>query len=123
MIGVALTLFAIAALGGATMAVIRLRGAPYPPVWMALGHGGVAAAGLICFIYEVATASVTGLAYAALGVLILAALGGATLFLGFHLRGKPLPIAFVLGHGLIALIGFAMLAYHHFWMHEVGARP
>jgi hypothetical protein len=48
---------------------------------------------------------------AALVILILAALGGATLFLGFHLRNKPLPMPFVIGHGLIAATGFALLLW------------
>jgi hypothetical protein len=44
---VALIVLALAAVGGATLAAIRLRGAPWPPMWMALGHGGVAAFGVV----------------------------------------------------------------------------
>ena len=122
MLGVSLTLLAFAALGGATMAVLRLRGTPYPPLGLAIGHGVVAAGGLVCLIIVAATTGVRGLGLAALGVLVLAALGGATLFFGFHMRNKPLPIVLVIGHGLIALTGFALLAYYHFWEHEVGLR-
>jgi hypothetical protein len=100
----------LAALGGLVLAGIRLSGRPYPPTWLALGHGGIAATGLCLLIYA-ATVSpgIPQLAQIALGVLILAAIGGATLFLGFHLRGKPLPIPIVLGHGLTALTGLVLL--------------
>ena len=54
------------------------------------------------------------LARAALGVFVLAAMGGFTLFLGFHLRSKPLPIWMVLGHGLVALLGVVLLAMARF---------
>jgi hypothetical protein len=101
---------ALAAVGGLTLAVIRLRGAPWPPLWMALGHGVVAATGVGLLIYAALTAEgIPRLAQAALGFFILAALGGAALLLGFHLRSKPLPIPFVLGHGLIAATGYVLL--------------
>ena len=105
----------LAALGGATLAGIRLSGTPRPPTWMALGHGAVAATGLVLLAYYVATASgVPGLTQIALGVLVLAALGGAILFLGFHIREQPLPIPLVLGHGAIAATGFALLLITYF---------
>jgi hypothetical protein len=98
-----------AAIGGLTLAVIRLRGAPWPPLWMALGHGAVAATGVGLLIYAAMSQGIPTLAQVALGIFILAALGGAVLLLGFHLRSKPLPIPFVLGHGLIAATGFVLL--------------
>ncbi len=123
MLGVALTLFAVAALGGATIAAMRLRGTPRPPTWLALAHGTVAAGAVGCLVYEVVTVPPGTLALAALAVLVLAALGGSALFLGFHLRGKELPIVLVFGHGLIALTGFIMLAVYHYKAHEWGLRP
>ena len=45
----------------------------------------------------------------ALGVFVLAALGGATIFVGFHLKERPLPIPLVIGHGLVAVTGFVLL--------------
>ena len=123
MLGVALTFFAVAVLGGVTIAVLRLRGTPRPPRWLAVGHGVVAATGLALLIYEALTVSLGPLALAALAVLILAALGGAVIFVGFDLQGKPLPIILVLGHGLIALSGFALLAIYHYQAHEWGLRP
>jgi hypothetical protein len=101
----------LAALGGLTLAGIRLSGTPRPPTWMALGHGAVAATGLGLLIYAAATTTTPQLALVALGVLILAALGGATLFIGFHLREKELPIPLVLGHGLIAVTGYVTLLF------------
>ena len=44
---VALVLFALAALGGAAMAVLRFQGRPQPPLGLALVHGAAAAAGLV----------------------------------------------------------------------------
>jgi len=123
MLGVALTLFALAALGGATMAVLRLRGMTRPPLWLAIAHGALALTGLGFLGYEAANTVLGTLALAGSAAMVLAALGGATLFFGFHLRGKALPIPFVLGHGLIALTGFVLLAMYHYKAHEWGLRP
>lgn len=105
----AAVLFGLAALGGLTLAGIRFSGKPYPPTWMALGHGAVAATALGVLAYTAATDGVPTLAKVALGVFVLAALGGATLFFGFHMKGRALPIPLVIGHGLIAATGFALL--------------
>jgi hypothetical protein len=99
----------LAALGGLTLAGIRLSGRPLPPTWMALGHGAVAAVGLILLVYAAISSGIPGLAQVALGVFVLAALGGAAIFLGFHLKQRPLPIPLVLGHGLIAVTGLVLL--------------
>jgi hypothetical protein len=106
---IAAVLFALAALGGVTLTAIRLSGKPQPPLWMALGHGAVAAAALATLGYAAATTTLPTLAQIALGVFILAALGGATIFGLFHLRNKPLPIPLVLAHGAIAIAGFVLL--------------
>jgi len=49
------------------------------------------------------------MAQIALGLFVLAAAGGATLFVGFHLRELPLPIPLVIAHGLIAIAGVILL--------------
>src|SRR5438034_6958674 len=90
--------FALAALGGLTIAGMRLSGTPRPPIWLAMGHGAIAAAGLLTLIYTAATQPLPTIALAALGFFVLAAAGGATIFVLFHLRAKPLPIPLVLGH-------------------------
>ena len=118
MLGAALTLFAVAALGGATVAVLRFQGTPRPPTWLAILHGVIAASGFAVLGYEAATVGLASLALIGSGVLVLAALGGATMFFGFHLREKPLPIALVVGHGLIALTGFALLASSYLKLDE-----
>jgi hypothetical protein len=99
----------LAAIGGLTLAVVRLRGASWPPLWMALGHGLVAAVGVGLLAYAAATQGIPTLAQVALAIFVVAGLGGATLLLGFHLRSKPLPIPLVLGHGVIAATGYVLL--------------
>lgn len=101
--------FGLAALGGLTMVAIRLKGAPWPPMWLALGHGAIAATGLGLLGYEAYDPGVPQLAQAALGIFVLAALGGAAIFVLFHLKRRPLPIPIILGHGLLALVGLALL--------------
>src|SRR5436190_10385872 len=101
--------FVLAALGGLTMAGIRLSGTPRPPTWLALGHGAIAATGLITLIYAAVTQPLPTVALAALGCFVLAAAGGVTIFALFHLRAKPLSIPSVLGHGAIALTAFVLL--------------
>ena len=105
---------ALAALGGLTLAVIRLRGAPWPPMWLAHVHGIVAATGVALLAYAAATTGIPSLARIALGIFILAGLGGATLFLAFHRVSKPLPIPIVIGHGLLAVTGYVLLLVSYF---------
>jgi hypothetical protein len=110
----AMIVLGLAALGGATMAAIRLSGTPRPPTWLALAHGLIAAVGLILLGNVWMTDGVPWLAQVAFGVFILAALGGLTMFLGYHLRNRPLPILFVTGHGLVAVAAYVMLLTAHF---------
>lgn len=99
----------LAALGGLLLAGIRLSGVPRPPTWLALGHGAIAATGLGFLIFAVTNSTVPVLAQISLAVLVLAALGGITIFAGFHLRGQALPIPFVFGHGVTAIVGYVLL--------------
>jgi hypothetical protein len=101
--------FTLAALGGLTVAGIRISGVPRPPTWLALAHGAIAATGLIMLLYAAATQPLPTIALVALGCFILAAAGGATIFVLFHLREKPLPIPLVVGHGAIAVTAFVLL--------------
>src|SRR5947208_2228666 len=48
---VAAILFTLTALGGLLLAGIRLKGEPYPPLWLALGHGAGGAAGFAALGY------------------------------------------------------------------------
>ena len=45
----------------------------------------------------------------ALVLFILTAAGGATIFLLFHLREKPLPIPLIFAHGALAVAAFVVL--------------
>ena len=107
---IATILFGIAALGGLALAGIRLSGREIPPTWIALVHGVVAVAGLVILIMAVTGGGdVPQWARYALIGFIIAALGGLVLFLGFHLRGRALPIPIVLVHGGVAVVSFILL--------------
>jgi hypothetical protein len=106
-------LFALAALGGLTLAVMHFRsgGRERPPTALAVGHGLIAAVALVLLIIGVlgAAAGSSTLPVVALAIFVVAALGGAYLFLGKHLRGQALPSAVVVIHGLAAVAGFLVL--------------
>jgi hypothetical protein len=105
---VAAVLFAIAALGGVIMALIRFSGRDYPPVALAVIHGLFAAAGLITLIV-VAVAPGVGLSIRIALLLFLgAAIGGFSLVY-YHAKGRPLPISYVVVHGFVAVIAFVIL--------------
>jgi len=101
----------LAALGGLTMLAIRLSGAPRPPTWLALGHGAIAATGVALLAYAAVDPGIPTLALVALGLFVLAAVGGVTIFAVFHLKQLALPIFTVVCHGLVALAGLGLLWY------------
>lgn len=106
---IAACLFVLAAVGGVMMVGIRASGAPRPPTWLALGHGGIAAAGLVALLYAAMTQTLPAIALVAFGCFVLAAAGGATIFFFFHLREKPLPFPLMLGHGALAVTAIVLL--------------
>lgn len=106
----ALVLFALAALGGVVLAVMRFKGRPYPPMGLALVHGAAAAAGLVALIALVAKGTSDTSARTALILFIVAALGGFGLFL-HHLRKVALPIWLVVVHALVAVVAFLILLF------------
>jgi hypothetical protein len=103
-----IVLFAVAAVIGLTMAIAAFQG-KFPPVASAVLHGLFAASALVLLIIAVIAQGAAGAAAWALGVLLVAALGGFALAFGFHARKKPLPKGFVAGHALLAVIGFLLL--------------
>ena len=107
--GTAAILFAIAAVGGAVMAAIRLGGADRPPLAIAIVHGLFAAAGLVTLIVAVTSQAVPVLAKVAVAGFIVAALGGFTLLGLYHLQKRPLPIPLMLVHATVAVISFILL--------------
>ena len=82
MLKVSAALFAISALGGLTMAGIRLGRHANPPPWLAMLHGLLAASGLTLLAYAALTAPVPAFAVYALCLFVVAALGGLLLNLG-----------------------------------------
>ena len=105
----AAVLFAIAALGGATLATLHFRGRSPLPMPLALLHGALAASGLVLLVVAALTQpGFGGLALVALVIFVAAALGGFYLF-AHHLRGRPLPSAVVLIHGGAAVVAFLAL--------------
>ena len=102
-------LFALAALGGVAMALMRFAGTPRPPHWLAMAHGFLAGAALTLLVYAAATTPVRHLALLALLLFVVAAAGGILLNLRFHLHEIALPKWLVLVHGAIAVIGFICL--------------
>ena len=104
----ALVLFGLAALGGLVLAAIRVSGRPYPPLALALVHGGAAAAGLTALILAVAKAGAPDLAKVSLALFLGAAIGGFIL-LSHHLRKLALPIWLVVVHALVAIVALVLL--------------
>jgi len=105
----ALVLFAIAAVGGATMAIVRLKGAPRPPDWLTMLHGLLAAAGLTLLLNAYFTVGLPGMAQLALLFFLVAAAGGTYINLNFHSKQLPLPVPIMLLHAALAVIGFLLL--------------
>jgi len=107
MLTIAAVLFAVAALGGITLATLHFRKKGLPMA-LAIGHGLLAAAGLVVVIVAVVGGSTGSLLIASLALFVIAALGGFALF-SFHLRRLPHPTPVVLIHGLVAVVAFVLL--------------
>jgi hypothetical protein len=105
---VALVLFALAAVGGLVLALQRFSGKPLPSLPLALGHGAAAASGLVILIVFVTGEGGPSGAKVALGLFLVAALGGFVLF-SRHLRKASLPIPLIVVHALVAVAGFVTL--------------
>jgi hypothetical protein len=106
MLTYALTAFAVAAVGGAILAYLRIvkKDVSMP---LALAHGLFGAIGLVLLAFGLSRTGGTGLTVA-LAIFVLAALGGFTLF-SFHLRSRPMPVFLVLVHGAAAVTAFVIL--------------
>jgi hypothetical protein len=107
MLGIAVVLFALAALLGITLAVKHLKNKD-APISLALVHGLAAALGLVLLIVAVVQMSSAGLAGVALAIFVIAALGGFVLF-AMHLMKKSLPRGLIFLHGLAAVVAFVVL--------------
>jgi glucose uptake protein GlcU len=105
---VAAILFAIAALGGIIMAMIRLSGRDYPPAFLAVVHGLFAAAGLVALLMAVFAPGVATSFKIALVLFVVAALGGFWL-VSYHFKRQALPIPLMVIHALVAVVAFIIL--------------
>ena len=104
----AVVLFAIAALGGIVMAIMRFSGRELPPMGLAVVHGIFAAAGLVALILALVGHGYTAVTIIALLGFIGAAVGGFYLF-SLHIKRQALPIPYVVVHGGFAVISFVIL--------------
>jgi hypothetical protein len=107
MLRIATLLFAIGAVGGVILATLHLKKKD-APVPLAIVHGLLAATGLVLLIIAVSQMVPAGLAGAALGVYLVAALGGFVLF-ARHLQKKTLPPTLIVLHGLLAVSATVLL--------------
>jgi hypothetical protein len=103
----ALILFGVAAIGGLLLVYLRVTSKPLP-LPLALVHGAFAATGLVLLALSVLGTGGPEQARLALGLFVLAALGGFVLF-SFHLRKKQLPMSVVMVHALVAVAAFLIL--------------
>jgi len=113
MIQLSLILFAIAAVAGLAMAVMHFRGFSPPKPVLATLHGLFAASGLVVLLLALLKTGFGGKFGLALGLLVVAALGGFVL-LSYHAKKQRLPSALVAGHALLAVAGFLTLLLAEF---------
>ncbi len=106
---VSIILFAIAAAGGLVMAGIRVSADRNPPAWLAMLHGLLAGAGLTLLLFAAFTVGLPQYALWALVLLVVAAVGGVYMNLGYQEKRKSLPKPVMYIHALIAVIGFVLL--------------
>lgn len=107
MLKISIVLFVVAALGGLLLATLHLKqkSAPLP---LAVLHGLLAAIGLVMLIFAVVKMAPAGLTGVALGIFILAALGGFVLF-GMDLKRRMLPLGLIVVHGSAAAVALVIL--------------
>jgi len=106
LLNVAAIVFAIAALGGIVLAAHVLRG-KFAPWALSLLHAALGAAGIVLVLVTVIQ-GLPGNAALALGLFVVAALGGFFLA-SFHYRQQLPPAAVVVVHAVVALAGFGAL--------------
>ncbi len=103
-------LLIVSFLSGVVMMFIRFGSERRSPPWIVKLHGYAAAGAIALLTFGWVQLSYTGPATFALLTLMLAALGGLTLNLGYHLRRKPLPEWLVFAHMAVASLGFLVAA-------------
>jgi hypothetical protein len=104
---IALLVFAIAAVGGLVLAAHVLRGR-HAPWALSVGHALLGAAGIVVLVLVALKGATAGAVLAALGLFVVAALGGFYLA-SMHLRGSIAPKGIVALHAGVAVAGFLTL--------------
>lgn len=103
----ALIVFAIAALGGLLLASSVLRGR-FAPWAVSILHALLGASGLLLLVAQVVQGSAAGRVVGALGLLVVAALGGFYLA-SLHVKKQLPPKGVVFLHAGLAVTGFLVL--------------
>jgi len=93
MLTIAVVLFAVAALGGGTLAALHFRQKGLP-IALTVAHGLFAAAGLVALIVAVIGGSTGNLLISSLALFVIAALGG---FWSFLISSAPLTLTHACG--------------------------
>lgn len=101
--------FTIGALGGIAMAAMRLGTGRNPPAWLAMLHGMLGAAGLTLLAFAMFTDGLPSNAMLGGVLILLAAIGGVVMNLGYHWHGRLLPKGLLIGHALLAVAGYVLL--------------
>lgn len=104
----AAVLFAVAALGGLTMAYVHFKKDRNPPGVLAALHGVLAATALVILLWVVVQTGRGGSLAWALGLFVVAALGGFFL-VSYHIRKQRLPSPVVVIHAAVAVAAFVLL--------------
>lgn len=102
-----IVLFAAAALGGVTMLAMRMKEKEVP-MPLALGHGLLAATGLVLLVLAVLGGGGSTLTTVALVLFVAAALGGFVLFAS-HLKSGTFSLGLAWMHGGAAVVAFVLL--------------
>lgn len=102
----AIVIFLLAAVLGLTVAVQILKKKPTSKI-VALAHGAFGAVGLVLLIVHAAKNPVQ-LLTTAIVLLVVAALGGAIVFVN-DLRKKPGPLALIVIHALVAVTAVVLV--------------
>jgi hypothetical protein len=105
----ALGVFALAAVGGLVMAVMRFAGKPAPPLALAAIHGLAAAGGLILLASAVLGSAGAGSGALVALVLLLAAAGGGFVLISQHLKRGTISIPLMVLHAALAVTGVVVL--------------
>ncbi len=115
MLSIAIMLFVFAAVFGAIVLLAILSNKPTPKPVVII-HGTLAGIGLLLAVTYVAIGKASTLQITGLVLLLLAALGGFTLF-GIDISNKKIPKALAIGHPFLAIIGVILLIVSFFVDH------